>query len=110
MDHDVGRAFLQCILGAGPPGAYNICGDGVVTGADVARELGLLPVPVPSGVLQRAARAVAALPLPSFVPPLAGWAEAVSHPSIMDATKAKQQLDWHPEFTGLEALRATLRP
>ena len=30
---DVGRAFLQCIVAAGPPGAYNIAGDGVLTGA-----------------------------------------------------------------------------
>lgn len=109
-EDDVGQAFRQCIVGAGPPGAYNITGDGVVTGVDVARELGLTPVPVPARLVQGAARAVAALPLPSFVPPVAGWAEALSQPSIMDATKAKQELDWHPRYTSMEALRATLTP
>src|SRR3954452_1791145 len=30
-EDDVGSAFLQCVVAAGPPGAYNIAGDGVVT-------------------------------------------------------------------------------
>lgn len=107
-EEDVGSAFLQCILGAGPPGAYNITGDGVVTGADLARELGFEPITVPSGLVERAARGIAGLPLPDFVPPLAGWAEALSHPAIMDASKAKQALGWHPRYTSVEAFRATL--
>ena len=32
---DVGQAFLLCVVAAGPPGAYNITGDGVLTGAEV---------------------------------------------------------------------------
>src|SRR5215210_6591436 len=83
---DVGSAFLRCIVAAGPPGAYNITGDGVLTGDEVARELGLTPVPVPAGPVQAWARAVAGLP---FTPPAAGWAEAISHPAIMDASRAK---------------------
>ena len=39
-EDDVGQALLLCTVGAGPPGAYNIAGDGVLTTADVARELG----------------------------------------------------------------------
>ena len=108
-EEDVGRAFVQCILGVGPPGEYNITGDGVVTGTDVARELGFTPLGVPSGVVQRAARGVAGLPMPSFVPPVSGWAEAFSHPAIIDASKAKRELHWEPRFTSIEALRATLR-
>jgi nucleoside-diphosphate-sugar epimerase len=104
-EDDVGRALLACIAGAGPPGAYNLAGDGVVTGADVARELGLAPVPVPGGVVRSAARAVAALP---FLPQVAGWAEAVSQPAIMDTTKARELLGWRPRYSGLDALRATL--
>jgi nucleoside-diphosphate-sugar epimerase len=107
-EDDVGQAFLRCVVGAGPPGAYNITGDGVLTGADVARELGILPLPLPSGPVHRAARAVAAVPTPSFVPPLLEWIEAISHPSIMDATKAKRELGWTPRYTGLEALRDTV--
>jgi nucleoside-diphosphate-sugar epimerase len=107
-EDDVGRAFLACILAAGPPGSYNITGDGVVTGADVARELGFWPITVPSGLVERAARTVAGVRLPEAVPPIAGWAEALSHPTIIDATKAKRELGWRPRYTSLEALRVTL--
>jgi len=107
-EHDVGSAMLQCVLGAGPPGAYNIAGDGVLTGADIVRELGLAPLPVPARVVYGAARAAAALPRPPFLPPAAEWVEAASHPAIMDTTKAKEELGWRPEFTATEALRATL--
>jgi nucleoside-diphosphate-sugar epimerase len=106
-EDDVGQALLLCILGAGPPGAYNIAGDGVLTGADVAREANLLPLPLPSGLVRAGARGIAALP---FAPPSAEWAEAASRPSIMDTAKAKRELGWQPRYSGREALRATLRP
>jgi len=105
-EEDMGRALLQCVVAAGPPGAYNIAAEGIVTGADLARELGLLPVPLPAGPAQAAARAVAALP---FLPPAAQWVEAASHPAIMDTTRAKQELCWAPRFTALEALRDTVQ-
>ncbi|MGY1823773.1 NAD-dependent epimerase/dehydratase family protein [Geodermatophilus sp. SYSU D00079] len=105
-EEDVGRALQLCVVGAGPPGAYNIAGDGVLTAADVVRELGALPVPVPAAPAQLTARAVARLP---FLPPVAEWVEALSRPAIMDTSRAKEQLGWRPRFTGLEALRATLR-
>jgi nucleoside-diphosphate-sugar epimerase len=107
-EDDVGRALVQCIVGAGPAGAYNIAGDGVLSARDVARALGVLPLPLPAGVVRTAARAVAALPDLPFLPPATGWAEAVSHPSIMDTTKAKRELGWMPRHTGLEALQATV--
>jgi hypothetical protein len=102
------EACAGCVLGAGPPGAYNIAGDGVLTGADVAREAGLLPVPVPAGLVQRTARGLSALPVPGFVPPMHEWAEAISHPSIMDTRKAREELGWRPRYSGLEALRDTI--
>ncbi len=105
-EEDVGQALLRCVVGAGPPGAYNIAADGILTAADVARELGMLPLPVPAGPAQVAARAVAALP---FLPPVAQWVEVASHPAIMDTTRAKRELGWAPRFTALEALRDTLR-
>src|SRR3954471_1312671 len=104
---DVGSALLLCILGAGPPGAYNIAGDGVLTAADVAREFGALPLRLPAEPAQRAARAVSRLP---FLPPAGEWVEAVTRPSIMDTTRAKEKLGWQPRYTGLEALRDTVRP
>jgi nucleoside-diphosphate-sugar epimerase len=108
-EEDVGQALLLCIIGAGPPGAYNIAGDGVLSATEVVRELGLAPVPVPGRLVRAPARAVAALAALPFIPPATAWAEVLSHPAIMDTTKAKQELGWRPLYTGLEALRATRR-
>ena len=107
-EDDVGSAFVQCVHGAGPPGAYNITGDGVLTTADLVRELGLTPVTVPGGPVRAAARLASSLPTPPFLPPATEWLDALSHPPIMDAAKAKEELDWQPRYTSLEALRATL--
>ncbi|RBY85448.1 NAD-dependent epimerase/dehydratase family protein [Blastococcus sp. TF02A-30] len=104
-EEDVGQALQLCVVAAGPPGAYNIAGDGVLTAGDVAREFGALPIPVPAGAGQAAARAVTRLP---FLPPVAEWVEAATRPAIMDTTRAREQLGWRPRYTGLEALRATL--
>jgi len=107
-EEDVGQALLRCVVADGPSGAYNIAGDGIVTAADVVRELGLTPLTIPGGLIQSAARAASQIPLPSFAPPATEWVEAASHPAIMDTTKAKRELGWEPRYTGLEALRATL--
>ncbi|HEX4279145.1 MAG TPA: NAD-dependent epimerase/dehydratase family protein [Solirubrobacteraceae bacterium] len=106
---DVGGALLKCVVADGPPGAYNIAGDGIVTAADVVRELGFTPLTVPAGLAQGAARAASRVPLPSFAPPAAEWVEAASQPAIMDTAKAKRELGWTPRYTGLEALRETLK-
>jgi nucleoside-diphosphate-sugar epimerase len=107
-EDDVGQAFLQCVVAAGPPGPYNIAADGVLTGADITRELGLTPVPVPGAIVHRAAGAIAGLPNLPGMPPAAEWIEAASHPAIMDTTKAKTELGWEPRYDAVEALRATL--
>jgi nucleoside-diphosphate-sugar epimerase len=104
-ERDVGEALRLCILGAGPAGAYNIAGDGVLSATQLARELGFAALPAPPGPAQALARFAAALP---FAPPVAQWAEAISHPAIMDTEKAKADLGWRPRYTGLEALRDTL--
>src|SRR5438270_985259 len=105
-EDDVGQALLQCVVAAGPAGAYNIAGDGVLSAVDVARELGLRPLRLPAGPAQLAARAVAKLP---FLPSFASWVEAMSQPAIMDTTRAKTELGWTPRYTGMEALRAAMR-
>jgi nucleoside-diphosphate-sugar epimerase len=107
-EDDVADAFVRCIVAAGPPGAYNIAGDGVVTGPEVARELGLVPVPVPGRLVQAAARRLAPLTTLPLVPTPAQWVEAAARPAIMDTSKAKRELGWSPRYTSLEALRATM--
>jgi nucleoside-diphosphate-sugar epimerase len=104
-EDDVGQALHLSVVGEGPPGAYNVAGDGVLTAHDVARELGLTPLPAPRRLVQAGARAVASLP---FTPPMAEWAEALSRPMIMDSAKARRELGWVPRYSGLDALRRTL--
>ena len=104
-EDDVGTAIRQCVLAAGPAGAYNIAGEGTPTLVEVAKEFGFLPIAVPARPAYRAARALAQVP---YLPSAAGWIEAFSHPAIMDITKAKTKLGWTPQFTGIEALRDTL--
>jgi nucleoside-diphosphate-sugar epimerase len=104
-EEDVGQAFLLCIVGAGAPGVYNITGDGVLSGAQLVRELGLTPIPAPARLVRAAARGVAAVP---FAPPFTEWAEAFTHPAIMNSSKARQELGWRPRYSSLEALRDTL--
>jgi nucleoside-diphosphate-sugar epimerase len=108
-EEDVGQAFLLCTVAAGPPGVYNITDDGVVTAADVAGEIGFVPLPVPVRLAQSAARAVSSLPALPFAPPVLDWVEAASHPAIMNADKARAQLGWKPRYTSLSALQATIR-
>ena len=108
-EDDVGQALLLCVVGAGPPGVYNIAGDGVVSVRDLVRELGFTPVPVPGGLTRAGARALSRLPAPPFAPPALEWVEAASHPSIMDTAKARRELGWEPRYTALEALRSTVR-
>ncbi|MEO7422976.1 MAG: NAD-dependent epimerase/dehydratase family protein [Ornithinibacter sp.] len=103
---DVAEALRLCVVGAGPPGAYNIAAVDVVTLLDVARELGLRPVRLAGEPVAALARAVARLP---YLPSGAQWVEAVSHPAIMDTTKARTVLGWRPQHTAIESLRSTLR-
>ena len=103
---DVAEALRLCVVGAGAPGAYNIAADDVITFVDVARELGLRAVRLPGGPVASLARAVAKLP---HLPSGAQWVEAMSHPAIMDTTKAKTQLGWRPRHTAIESLRSTFR-
>jgi len=103
---DVAEALRLCVVGAGAPGAYNIAADDVITFVDVARELGLRAMRLPGGPVASLARAVTKLP---YLPSGAQWVEVMSHPAIMDTTKAKTQLGWRPRHTAIESLRSTFR-
>ena len=101
---DVAEALRLCVVGAGPPGAYNIAADDVITFVDVARQLGLRSWSLPGGPVASLARAAARVP---YLPPAAQWVEAISRPAIMDTTKAKTVLGWTPRHTALETLQST---
>jgi nucleoside-diphosphate-sugar epimerase len=46
------------------------------------------------------------MPTPGFLPPVTGWVETLSHPAVVDTTKAHRELGWTPTWTGLAALRS----
>ncbi|MFZ2016635.1 MAG: NAD-dependent epimerase/dehydratase family protein [Nocardioides sp.] len=103
---DVAEALRLCVVGAGAPGAYNLAADDVITGVDVARELGFRALRIPGAPVALAARLAAKLP---YLPGGTQWVEAMSHPALMDTTKARTQLGWRPRHTAIEALRSTIR-
>jgi nucleoside-diphosphate-sugar epimerase len=107
---DVGRAFLQCIVGGGPPGAYNIAGDGVVESADLARVFGLHPISFGDGGFYRTMGRVAASSRRRFVPDIAAMMEFFSIPVVLDTTKAKEQLGWSPQWTGVDTMIDSFTP
>jgi nucleoside-diphosphate-sugar epimerase len=102
---DVAGALRAGVLGRGEPGAYNLAGDGTITMADLARELGYYSVPVPDLAVDAAAEVVSRLPL---MPDEVAWIQAVRRPTLMDTTRARRLLRWRPEWDAQETLRATV--
>jgi UDP-glucose 4-epimerase len=102
---DVARAMGAAICGDGPPGVYNLAGEGEVGVGDIARELGWRSVPVPRaavGVGTAAARRL------SFASPKLEWAIAAEMPVVMDTAKARGELGWRPRFNAHETLAQTV--
>jgi nucleoside-diphosphate-sugar epimerase len=100
---DVAAAIALAATTSAPPGAYNIAGDGVVSMSDVARKLGARPVRVPRMAATATSQMIARLP---YVPSVLEWLHVGRTSVVMDTTKAKQQLGWHPEHTTAETLSA----
>ncbi|MFC9975092.1 NAD-dependent epimerase/dehydratase family protein [Spirillospora sp. NPDC127200] len=106
---DVASALAACVTGDGPPGAYNLAGDGEVTVSDVARATGAYAVPVPGGLVGLTAGLVGLLP---HLPAQVEWIHAARHPMIMDTGKARRELGWTPRHSAartLEAMAAAMR-
>jgi nucleoside-diphosphate-sugar epimerase len=101
---DVGTAFQQCIVGAGPAGAYNIAGDGVIGAEDIVRAMGLRPITVRSRRFPGAMRRLADLSQKRFGPEALAWAEMLAVPVIVDDSKAREQLGWKPRWTSQQVL------
>lgn len=98
---DMAEAIAAAVIGRGQPGAYNVSADGTVTFGDVVSALGALPVPVPQVAATLASEVVAKLP---WVPSIAEWIHVARTPVLMDTSRAKEQLGWHPAHTSAETL------
>jgi len=102
---DVARAMAAAICGDGPPGAYNLAGEGEVRARDIAGALGWRWVPLPRPAVSLGTAAARRL---SFASPKLEWAIAAGTPVLMDTAKARQGLGWAPNFNAEETLRQTV--
>jgi UDP-glucose 4-epimerase len=102
---DVARAMAAAICGDGPPGIYNLAGEGEVRIADIARALGWRSVPVPRTAVAVGTAAARRL---SFASSKLEWAIAADTPVLMDAGKARRELGWRPRHDAAQTLRSTV--
>jgi UDP-glucose 4-epimerase len=102
---DVARAMAAAICGDGPPGAYNLAGEGVVGLGDVAHALGWRSLPVPSPAVNIGTAAARRL---TFASTKLEWAAALDTPVLMDTIKARRDLHWKPKHDALETLEETV--
>jgi nucleoside-diphosphate-sugar epimerase len=102
---DVARAMAAAICGDGPPGAYNLAGEGEVRIRDIARELGWRWVPVPRPAVGLGTALARRL---SFASPRLEWAIAADTPVLMDTAKVRRELGWSPAHAAGETLRETV--
>jgi nucleoside-diphosphate-sugar epimerase len=103
---DVATALAAAVRGDGPPGVYNLAGEGTITAADLARAFGWLSVPMPKVGVAVAAEAVDRLP---FMPAQASWINAMRVPVVMDTSRAREELGWKPLHDTRAVLADTAR-
>jgi UDP-glucose 4-epimerase len=101
---DVAAALAAAVVGKGEAGAYNLAADGEIGVGDIARALGWRSVRVPRQALGVGSAVAGRL---AFINPQLEWATALATPVLMDTTKAREQLDWQPQFDASETLLQT---
>jgi nucleoside-diphosphate-sugar epimerase len=102
---DVAQAMAAAICGEGPPGVYNLAGEGEIQVRDIARALDWRWLPVPGAAVRVGTAAARRL---SFVSPKLEWAIAADTPVLMDTTKAHRDLAWKPRHDAAETLTETV--
>jgi nucleoside-diphosphate-sugar epimerase len=102
---DVAQAMAAAICGDGPPGVYNLAGEGEVQVSDIARALGWRSIPVPGPAVSVGTAAARRL---KFVSSKLEWATAADTPVLMDTAKARRDLGWEPRFDAQETLAQTV--
>jgi UDP-glucose 4-epimerase len=102
---DVAQAMAAAICGDGPPGVYNLAGEGEVQVRDIARALGWRWLPLPRPAVSIGTTAARRL---SFASPKLEWAIAADTPVLMDTAKARRDLKWKPRYDAEETLEETV--
>jgi nucleoside-diphosphate-sugar epimerase len=102
---DVARAMAAAMCGDGPPGVYNLAGEGEVRVRDIARELGWRSLPIPRPAVGLGTALARRL---SFASPKLEWAIAADTPVVMDTAKARRDLGWEPQHPAQQTLQETV--
>jgi len=102
---DVADGLVR-IIRQRPHGGVNLVADPVVTPRALAEVLGGRPVFVPGGLLRLAANVSWRLRLQPTPP---GWIDLALKSPLLDASRAREELGWKPEFDAQEALQALVR-
>ena len=97
---DLAQAYAQTIV-RDVRGAFNVAADPVLDPETLARHFEALRIPVP-GRLARAVTSASWLLHLQPTPP--GWVDLALGVPIMDCTRAREELDWRPRRTSLDAL------
>lgn len=102
---DVAQAMAAAICGDGPPGVYNLAGEGEIRIGDVARALGWRSVPVPGPAVSVGTAAARQL---TFASSKLEWAVALDTPVLMATEKARRDLGWKPRYDAAGTLAQTV--
>jgi nucleoside-diphosphate-sugar epimerase len=102
---DVAQGMAAAICGDGPPGVYNLAGEGEIQVRDIANALGWHWVPVPRPAVSVGTAAARRL---SFASPKLEWAIAADTPVLMDTKRARKDLKWKPRHDARETLAETV--
>lgn len=103
---DVSEALALAVLGAGPPGAYNLAGPGEVSVSEIARELGWPVWRVPRGVAKSLRRLAELTP---WTPPeLQFYSHLLASPMTVSCAKAARDLGWKPRHDARSVLVETI--
>ncbi|GAA4726151.1 NAD-dependent epimerase/dehydratase family protein [Isoptericola chiayiensis] len=87
-------------------GAFNVCGDGRMTVADIGDRLGKKTLDLPAGVLAAALRVGRALRLTVHGPERVGF---LRYRPVLDNTRLRTELGYTPRYTSREAFEQWLR-
>jgi UDP-glucose 4-epimerase len=98
--HDVGTAYARAVT-TDARGPFNIAAEPILDPHELGRILGARPVRVPAGALRTAAKLSWQAHLQPTSP---DWLDMALAVPLMDTSRARRELGWHPRHTGGEAL------
>lgn len=104
-EDDVAEVFALATTRPRVSGAFNLAGGGHMEAADLARAIGGVRLPVPTGL---ARRLVDVAYRARISPTGSAWIDMAAYPVIVDTTRAREELGWVPKYDSRTALDAML--